>query len=115
MIHKKKRHDKAARMETVIAGREGREKFGHISKKGFHKAVPLGLQVVTPPPALCTDNGIMIAWAALERYQRGYRSPLSTDARARWPLSQVTLVTEEEAPIDAVLAKGVHQSYDASL
>ena len=34
MIHKKKRHDKAARMETVIAGREGREKFGHISKKG---------------------------------------------------------------------------------
>merc|ERR1719266_632897 len=34
MIHKKKRHDKAARMETVIAGREGREKFGHISKDG---------------------------------------------------------------------------------
>lgn len=78
-------------------------------------AVPLGLQVVTPPPALCTDNGIMIAWAALERYQRGYRSPLSTDARARWPLSKVTLVPEEEAPIDAVLAKGAHQSYDASL
>ena len=34
MIHKKKRHDKEARMATVIAGREGREKFGHISKKG---------------------------------------------------------------------------------
>ena len=34
MIHKKKRHDKEARLATVIAGREGREKFGHISKKG---------------------------------------------------------------------------------
>ena len=34
LIHKKKRHDKEARMETVMAGREGREKFGHISKKG---------------------------------------------------------------------------------
>ena len=27
-------NDKEARMETVIAGREGREKFGHQSKKG---------------------------------------------------------------------------------
>jgi len=34
LVHKKKRHDKEARMETVLAGREGREKFGHISKKG---------------------------------------------------------------------------------
>ena len=28
LIHKKKKHDKASRLETVIAGREGREKFG---------------------------------------------------------------------------------------
>jgi len=34
LVHKKKKHDKEARMETVMAGREGREKFGHISKKG---------------------------------------------------------------------------------
>ena len=34
LIHKKKRHDKEARMESVMAGREGREKFGHQSKKG---------------------------------------------------------------------------------
>ena len=34
MVHKKKKHDKEARLATVIAGREGREKFGHISKKG---------------------------------------------------------------------------------
>jgi len=28
LIHKKKKHDKASRLETVVAGREGREKFG---------------------------------------------------------------------------------------
>ena len=33
LIHKKKRHDKEARIESVMAGREGREKFGHKAKK----------------------------------------------------------------------------------
>jgi len=32
MVHKKRRHDKEARMATVLEGREGREKFG--SRKG---------------------------------------------------------------------------------
>lgn len=27
-----------------------------------------GLELVCPPPSLCTDNGIMIAWAGIERY-----------------------------------------------
>ena len=26
-----------------------------------------GLQLISPKPALCTDNGIMIAWAGIER------------------------------------------------
>ena len=33
LVHKKKKHDKEARLETVMAGREGRGKFGHQSKK----------------------------------------------------------------------------------
>merc|ERR1712179_277190 len=36
MIYKKKRHDKEARMELILAGREGREKFG--SKKNKQKS-----------------------------------------------------------------------------
>lgn len=35
-LHKRPKHDKAARMETVKAGREGREKFGRPKKKGSH-------------------------------------------------------------------------------
>lgn len=33
MIHKKRKHDKKARIESVEAGRTGREKFGYIDKR----------------------------------------------------------------------------------
>ena len=49
-----------------------------------------GLALIAPPPELCTDNGIMIAYAALLRYKAGLFSPLDMEPRARWPLSEVT-------------------------
>lgn len=45
-----------------------------------------GLPFVAPPPALCTDNAAMIAWAGLERFHAGYSDPLDFAARPRWPL-----------------------------
>jgi len=45
-----------------------------------------GFRLVVPPPALCTDNGAMIAWAGTARLARGWTDDLSTAARARWPL-----------------------------
>jgi tRNA N6-adenosine threonylcarbamoyltransferase len=44
------------------------------------------LSLVAPPPALCTDNGAMIAWAGLERLRLGLVDGLQAAARARWPL-----------------------------
>lgn len=49
-------------------------------------AVTRGLPFVAPPLWLCTDNGVMIAWAGAERFARGLTDPLDTMARARWPL-----------------------------
>src|SRR5690606_15088202 len=46
-----------------------------------------GLRLVVPPPALCTDNAAMIAWAGVERLRLGLISDLTAPARARWPLS----------------------------
>jgi N6-L-threonylcarbamoyladenine synthase len=45
-----------------------------------------GLRLIVPPPALCTDNGVMVAWAGLERLALGLTDDLAAPARARWPL-----------------------------
>lgn len=45
-----------------------------------------GCQIFVPPPALCTDNGAMIAWAGLQHLVNGRTDSLTFSARARWPL-----------------------------
>jgi tRNA N6-adenosine threonylcarbamoyltransferase len=49
-------------------------------------AVDFGLAFVAPPPALCTDNGAMIAWTGLERLRLGLTDTLAAPVRPRWPL-----------------------------
>ena len=49
-------------------------------------AAAAGFDLIAPPPALCTDNAAMIAWAGLERLRAGLTDPLDAPARARWPL-----------------------------
>lgn len=39
-----------------------------------------------PPIKLCTDNGVMIAWAGVERYLKGKFDTFDFKARPRWPL-----------------------------
>ena len=41
---------------------------------------------VAPPPKLCGDNGVMIAWAGAERLALGLTDALSAPALPRWPL-----------------------------
>jgi branched-chain amino acid transport system permease protein len=45
-----------------------------------------GVAFVAPPPALCTDNAAMIAWAGIERLQLGLVDGLDIACRPRWPL-----------------------------
>ncbi len=49
-----------------------------------------GADLVIPPPALCTDNGAMIAWAGAERLALGLTDGLEVAARPRWPLDEMT-------------------------
>jgi N6-L-threonylcarbamoyladenine synthase len=60
-------------------------------RKVLHRvAFEVGTTLVAPPPALCTDNGAMIAWAGAERLALGLTDSLDVAPRARWPLDQVT-------------------------
>lgn len=48
-----------------------------------------GSGLITPPINLCTDNGAMIAWAGMERLQRGLAGSLNFAPRPRWPLEEL--------------------------
>lgn len=49
-------------------------------------AATRGYTLAVPPPALCTDNGVMIAWAGAERFAQGLVDSLDFAAKPRWPL-----------------------------
>lgn len=46
-------------------------------------------ELIAPPIKLCTDNGIMIAWAGLERYRKGLLDSFDFEPRSRWPLNEL--------------------------
>ncbi|CAI9786012.1 unnamed protein product [Fraxinus pennsylvanica] len=55
------------------------------------------LQLVCPPPKLCTDNGVMVAWTGIEHFRMGRFDPpppsdepedAVLDLRPRWPLGE---------------------------
>lgn len=60
-------------------------------------AAQAGTQLVMPPPALCTDNGAMIAWAGAERLALGLTDALGAAPRARWRLDENAVVPPQFA------------------
>jgi len=68
----------------VIAG--GVAANGAIRRAMSRFANEVGLHLVVPSPALCTDNGAMIAWAGIERLGLGLIDDLTFAPRPRWPL-----------------------------
>ena len=53
--------------------------------------------LIIPPPALCTDNGAMIAWAGAERLALGLTDTMDTAPRARWLLDENATAPAEYA------------------
>lgn len=82
-------------LQLVVAG--GVAANQHIGEGLRSIAAEAGATLTIPPPALCTDNGAMIAWAGAERLALGRRDPLSFIAKARWPLDDSDMVIAAHA------------------
>ncbi len=50
-----------------------------------------GMALVAPPPRLCGDNAVMVAWAAIERLRAGVALGPEVLPRPRWPLDDALL------------------------
>jgi N6-L-threonylcarbamoyladenine synthase len=54
-------------------------------------AARAGFRFTAPPLRLCTDNAVMVAWAALERLRQGWTDELNHAPRPRWPLDSADM------------------------
>jgi N6-L-threonylcarbamoyladenine synthase len=52
-------------------------------------AARAGLRFLAPPPRLCTDNAVMVAWAGAWRLAAGLADGLDHAPRPRWPLAEL--------------------------
>jgi N6-L-threonylcarbamoyladenine synthase len=69
----------------VIAGGVASNKL--IRARLEATALQAGTILIAPPVPLCTDNAVMVAWAAIERLRAGLVSPLNAPCKPRWPLA----------------------------
>lgn len=72
---------------VVVAG--GVACNGALRRRLHEEGVSRGIRVYWPRPILCTDNGAMIAEAALFRLENGERADLYTDVRSRYPVDEL--------------------------
>jgi tRNA N6-adenosine threonylcarbamoyltransferase len=82
-------HERHGKLTALVAA------GGVIANEAIRKilqrvAFEAGTVLVTPPVALCTDNGAMIAWAGAERLALGLTDSLGSEPHARWPLEAVS-------------------------
>jgi N6-L-threonylcarbamoyladenine synthase len=68
----------------IVAG--GVAANGAVRRALAATAATAGVGLVAPPPRLCTDNAVMVAWAGLERLRLGLINRLDFAPRPRWPL-----------------------------
>jgi N6-L-threonylcarbamoyladenine synthase len=68
----------------VVAG--GVAANGAVRAALTQAAEVAGFALVAPPVRLCTDNAVMVAWAAIERLKLGLVDGLDFAPRPRWPL-----------------------------
>ncbi len=78
--------DREGLQRLVVAGGVGANSL--LRRRLEEAAAARGSRVYFPPPALCTDNGAMIAFAAALKYPRGAPASAGFPIFPRWDLEQ---------------------------
>ncbi len=73
-------------VNIVVAGGVAANKYLRGSLKSLEKKS--NIQFFFPSLQLCTDNGAMIAYAGIERYEKSLFNKLNFKPRPRWPLDK---------------------------
>jgi tRNA N6-adenosine threonylcarbamoyltransferase len=87
--------DRAAHALAMLPGATALVIAGGVAANGAVRgalaavASGRGLPLVAPPPRLCTDNAVMVAWAGAQRLRLGLADPLDHAPRPRWPLEEM--------------------------
>ncbi|MFL1462993.1 tRNA (adenosine(37)-N6)-threonylcarbamoyltransferase complex transferase subunit TsaD [Roseococcus sp. DSY-14] len=84
--------DRARRAHAMLPGATALVVAGGVAanaavRAALAAATPLPL--LAPPPALCTDNAVMVAWAGLLRLAGGQRDGMALAPRPRWPMAEM--------------------------
>ncbi|KAI9498485.1 glycoprotease family-domain-containing protein [Zychaea mexicana] len=79
----------AAFQMTCIRHIEQKLKLALHQEMTMNKKPLTALVVMCPPPKLCTDNGVMIAWAGLERFQAGLTDDYTITTLPKWPIESL--------------------------
>ncbi|KAI9930119.1 hypothetical protein MW887_011929 [Aspergillus wentii] len=71
----------------VVSGGVAANRFLMTVLRSFLDVRGFGhVDIVAPPPYLCTDNAAMIGWAGIEMFEAGWRTDLSCRALRKWTL-----------------------------
>lgn len=85
------RDEVSAARDLVVSGGVASNRFlMRVLRSSLDARGHGGLRVTAPPPALCTDNAAMIAWAGVEMWAAGWESELSVLAVRKWSLDPET-------------------------
>jgi N6-L-threonylcarbamoyladenine synthase len=80
------------------------------------------LKLVCPPPSLCTDNGVMVAWTGIEHFRLGRWEPPPAveepedgwlDLRPRWQLGEIFAEGRSSSP--SLRRARIHPSLTSSI
>jgi N6-L-threonylcarbamoyladenine synthase len=76
-------------LKLVITGGVACNKFIFNNLKDL--SIKYNFKILIPQKELCTDNALMIAWAAIEKLKINSIDPLTFKPRAKWPLAELKL------------------------